>query len=124
LPSCQNSSVNSVCIVAPFSSKKFLQLEWDRLCFKINVSDKAQQTAKGLEWHNALIQQSSDLIKVRRPKRKAGNYMTVAILADDYRRADAQGLLDLQKTVQVLRDLESFMDAAARIPRSATSTPE
>lgn len=50
--------------------------------------------------------------------------MTVAILADDYRRADAQGLLDLQKTVQVLRDLESFMDAAARIPRSATSTPE
>ena len=41
--------------------------------------------------------------------------MTVAVLRDDYRQKDTQGRLDLEKTIHVLRDAESFMDAAAGV---------
>jgi hypothetical protein len=36
-----------------------------------------------------------------------------AVLEADYRQLDGQGRLDFEKTVQVLRNAESFMDAAS-----------
>lgn len=92
---------------------KYLQLERAKLCFKINVADKAHQTAKWLAWNQDLIRlNGTSGVKVKKTRRKEGDCMTVAVLAADYRQADAQGRLDFEKTVQVLRDAEGFMDAA------------
>jgi hypothetical protein len=100
---------------------KYLQLEWTKLCFKINVIDEAQQAAKWLEWNHALMRlNGTSGVKVKMSRRKAGDCMTVALLAGDYRQADADGRLDFEKTVQVLRDAESFMDAAG-LSHSATA---
>jgi len=93
---------------------KYLQLEWAKLCFKINVPAEAHQAAKWLEWNHALMRPNGTSgVKIKRSRRKAGDCMTVALLAADYRQPDGQGRLDFEKTVQVLRDAESFMDAAA-----------
>jgi hypothetical protein len=92
---------------------KYLQLEWAKLCFKINVPDESQQAGKWLEWNHALLRlNGASGVKVKRSRRKAGDCMTVALLAADYRQPDDQGRLDFEKTVQVLRDAEGFMDAA------------
>ena len=99
---------------------KYLQLEWDKLCFKINVPDEAQQTSKWLEWNHALMRlNGASGVKVKRSRRKAGDCMTVALLAADYRQPDGQGRLDLEKTVQVLRGAESFMDAGVALNEKA-----
>lgn len=95
---------------------KYLQLERAKLCFKINVPDKVHQTAKWLEWNHALMRHNGvSGGSVRRSKRKEGDCMTVAALGTDYRQPDSHGLLDFERTVQVLRDAESFMDAAVGV---------
>lgn len=104
---------------------KYLQLERAKLCFKTNVSDPAQQTAKWKEWNLALLQRNGDSgVKIKRSRRKEGDCMTVAVLAADYRQPDAQGRLDFEKTVQVLRDAEAFMDAAIGGPVERPSLME
>ena len=48
--------------------------------------------------------------------------MTVATLEGDYRQAGPNGLLDLEKTITLLRQAERLQDAAAQGQRpSATS---
>ena len=99
---------------------KYLQLENEKLCFKIMVTDEAQQTAKWWEWHNALAAESGSVgIKITKPVRRDGRTMTVAVLDGDYRQTDAGGSLDLEGTVAVLRRAEALVDAAANRLASA-----
>lgn len=60
-------------------------------------------------------QNGSGGCNIVKSKRKEGDCMTVAVLGTDYRQPDGQGLLDFEKTVQVLRNAESFMDAAVGV---------
>lgn len=91
---------------------KYLQLENDKLCFKIMVPDEAQQMSKWQEWHKALMAESGpDGLKITKPVRRKGRCMTVAVLDGDYRQ-EAEGRLDLDRTVAVLRKAEALMDAA------------
>jgi hypothetical protein len=92
---------------------KYLQVERANLCFKISVPDKAQQTAKWLEWNHTLMRlNGTGGVKLRKSRRKIGDCMTVAVLDGNYRQPDGQGRLDMEKTVQVLLEAQSFMDAA------------
>jgi PD-(D/E)XK nuclease superfamily protein len=95
-----------------WQGEKFLQLENEKLCFKVTVPDEAQQTAKWWEWHNALMAESGvGCVKIKKPVRREGKWMTVAVLDGDYRQS-AEGHLDLDQTVETLRKAEALMDAA------------
>jgi hypothetical protein len=91
---------------------KFLRLMGDELCFRIVVSDGAQQKEKWNQWYAALMGQNTAGIKIKKAKCKLGRRMGVAVLDGDYRRANEQGLLDLDLTVEVLKNAEKLMDAA------------
>ena len=93
---------------------KYLQLENDKLCFKIEVEDKTQQAAQWESWHGALVKttQNAPLSVVRPAHRRSGTWMTVAVLAGDYRKSSETGLLDMKATVELLRQAESLLDAA------------
>jgi len=92
---------------------KRLALENEKLCFKISVPEEGQQTAKWREWHKALMAKSgASGLKIKKPVRRKGRTMTVAVLDGDYRQKDADGRLDLDQTVDTLRRAEALMDAA------------
>jgi len=92
---------------------KYLQMENEKLCFKINVPDVAEQTTKWLAWHQTLMAKNgTNGVTIGKTARRPGRYMTVAALDSDYRHADQNGLLDFEKTVDQLRAVESFMDTA------------
>jgi len=102
---------------------KYLQLEYDKLCFRIEVPEKTQRTAKWLEWHKTLMTQNgTNGVKIEKPTRRAGQFMTVAVLEGNYRQSDAGGLLHLDRTVEMLRNAEALMDAAlSTIPSGVRS---
>jgi len=93
--------------------KKYLQLEMEKLCFKIEVEEKEEQSEHRNDWYNRLIAASeSASLPVSKPSRFGrGTWMTAAILSDDYRKCDDDGLLDLAATVEGLREAERFMDS-------------
>lgn len=91
---------------------KYLQLEDEKLCFKVKVPDKAQRPTQWRAWHNSLMAESgAGDVKLVKPVRRDGRWMTVAVLDGDYRR-ETDGTLDLDRTVAVLRRAEALMDAA------------
>ncbi len=93
---------------------KYLQLEMEKLCFKIEVEDESKQSARRNDWHAVLIEESVNApLAISKPSRFGkGTYMTVAILDDDYRRTDSSGLLDIDATVSVLRQAQELLDSA------------
>lgn len=95
--------------------EKYLQLEHERLCFKVTVPDEVQRATKWREWHNALMAECGIIgMKLVKPVRRDGWWMTVAVLDGDYRRVGANGALDLDGTLVVLRRAEALVDAAAK----------
>jgi hypothetical protein len=97
---------------------KYLQLENEKLCFKIQVNDedRSLRTKEWLDWYQALLSKSGDLdLRLTRGHRRLGRWMTVAFLGErkcpEYRQANG-GILDFGQTVQVLKRAEALMDAA------------
>jgi hypothetical protein len=97
---------------------KYLQLENEKLCFKIQVNDKEKslRTKEWLDWYQALLSKSDKFdLKFRRGHRRLGTWMTVAFLGErkrpEYRQANG-GILDFDQTVQVLKRADALMDAA------------
>jgi hypothetical protein len=92
---------------------KLLALSEGKLIFKIEVKEKMHRKAKWVEWNQLLMAKSGTSgINLIKPKRKLGKRMTVAVLDGDYRQRDNRGLLDLPRTVDMLRRAEALMDAA------------
>ena len=93
---------------------RFLQLEGKKLCFKIEVKEKSEQTKKWQEWHNALIANViPGGIRLSKPVHRAGTWTTVAVLEGGYLQTHENGTLDLENTHQVLQKAVALMDAAA-----------
>ncbi len=106
-----------------WKGNKYLQLENDKLCFKIEVKDKAGQAAAWEDWNRILTAESvkAALPIVRPGRRKNGTWMTVAVRTGDYRQADQHGILSLPSTIEVLRSAESFLDTCvAKLSNSQT----
>jgi hypothetical protein len=97
-----------------WKGKKYLQLENEKLCFKIEVKDKSRQAAEWEEWHRILaVESAKTTLPIVRPgRRKSGTWMTVALLQCDYRQVDQNGILDMGKTLEVLRSVEAFLDTS------------
>lgn len=99
---------------------KYLLLREAEICYKVNVAepDKGRRRAAWIEWHAALTAEASQRgCGLTREKRALGKDMTVACIPGDYRRWDEAGRLDLDRTVENLREAESLHDAAlVRLP--------
>jgi len=90
----------------------YLQLEEQNLCFKIWVKDTQRRGELREYWHEKIMAagKSSGLL-LKRPNRfGSGEYMTVALLATDYRLTGEDGLLDMEKTLGVLRSAQAIID--------------
>ncbi len=93
--------------------EQYLQLEMEKFCFKIWVADKSKRAELRNFWHSKLIKESHvHGLKLKRPDRFGnGEYMTVAVLAQEYRSTNAQGVLDLCETCTLIRKAEALLDA-------------
>jgi len=94
----------------------YLQLEEGKACFKVEVGDVDKAQELKFKWNKKIIEAgtkyASENINVVRPSRmRVGNYMTVAVLKDDYRVWKGEKL-DLDATVENLKIMERVLDDA------------
>ena len=93
----------------------YLQLEQDKLCFKIciddeNASDEERDFWK-FRWNQLFCETGKDSGVVRPKVLRRGVYMTVAIFNGEYRVANQNGCIDIQATVKRLKSMENVLDA-------------
>ena len=96
-------------------SRLYLQLEWDRLCFKVGAARASRERRNELkwEWNEKITGQHERVIK---PKvMRQGSTMTVAEHQDGWLRYDECGVLDLDASLDVLREAERTLLAAVGI---------
>lgn len=91
----------------------YLQLEEDKLCFKIAVDDESERGSARDEASLHILESASYVgVAADRPKRMGnGKYMTVACFSKDYRVFTDQQL-DFDATLANLREAQSILDAA------------
>jgi len=96
--------------------KQYLQLEQDKLCFKIWVKNKDQRRALRAKWHKIIKNKANDVaIKLVKPTRFGnGKYMTVCVFDAEYRKTTA-GLIDMDATVEQLRKAENLLKSVHEI---------
>ncbi len=93
----------------PEDCSAYLQLEYDKLCFKLDLNDLPNE--KRWEWCDRITSQSE--LAVKPSKMGSGNVVTVAVYEGGWIRFDDRGVLDLKKTVEVLRSAEKILRQAA-----------
>lgn len=93
--------------------EQYLQIEQEKFCFKIWVSDPEKRGRLRDHWHKKIVKECpTHGIKAKRPDRFGnGEYMTVAILDQEFRIVDDQGLLDIQQTIKVIKAAEMVLDS-------------
>ena len=95
----------------------YLQLEHEKLCFKVWAGDSSTEKQDELKWEwNARITGLHERV-VKPPVMRRGGTMTVAVHEDGWLRYDDEGVLSLDRTVEVLREAEQVLLAAARASR-------
>lgn len=90
----------------------YLQLEQEKFCFKIVPPADQDRYNLGNEWSARIIKHSENRgLRSTRPSRiRRGDYMTVAILAEEFRKVNADGLIDLAATIKVLQSAQQVID--------------
>lgn len=96
------------------SHPAYLQLEMEALCFKIEPEDSSPERLDEMkwEWNERITRQHAKVVKPKVMRR--GKTMTVAVYEDGWLRFDDKGVLDLDATVESLRQVEQVLAAAAR----------
>jgi hypothetical protein len=93
--------------------EQYLQLEEPKLCFKIAVYDKSKRSDFKWQWHERFTRASvGSPLNVIKPVLRDGECMTVAIVEGDYRRTGKDGLIDLDKTMEVIQEAQKIHDRA------------
>lgn len=90
----------------------YLQLEQEKFCFKISVDDENKRRDLRQYWYEKINAKSLECdLKARRPQRFGnGQYMTVAILDQEYRIVNNEGLIDMESTIKILKAAQSVID--------------
>ena len=98
----------------PEGCPAYLQLEFEKLCFKVDAEDSstAQQDELKWEWHKRITAQHEHVVKPNRMRR--GATMTVAVHEEGWLRYDEEGVLSLDDTAAALRQAGQLLVAAAR----------
>jgi hypothetical protein len=92
--------------------EQYLQLEENKLCFKIRVGDNSDKRELRSRWHSLIKNKSSDIknLSIIKPTRfGSGKYMTVCISPNDYRVTKADNRIDILKTIELLKSAESLL---------------
>lgn len=98
-------------------SNQYLQLQEDRLCFKISVKDRSRRGERRHHWHQRILKAARELGQpVIKPARLgSGESMTVALYDGEYRVLNAEGVLDFDATLARLRDAQAVLDLAVKV---------
>ena len=92
--------------------EQYLQLEEDKLCFKISVGEKSPDVRRSLrsKWYELVRAKGQEYgLDLVRPRRFGnGKCLTVCVFNGDYRESD-NDLIDMEKTVARLRKAECLL---------------
>jgi hypothetical protein len=94
----------------------YLQLEGEKLCFKVSICDrhKASACVRRNLFSEAVLEAATGL-GVKKPSRFGkGTWMTVAVFDGDYRAPAGKNQLDWQYTATILATAEKVLKAAVR----------
>jgi hypothetical protein len=91
----------------------YLQLEQDKLCFKIMVEGESSRRNAREDAYESVQRTASQLsVNIERPERMGnGKFMTVARRKEDY-RVMTNGKLDLAATLENLKKAQQLLDTA------------
>ena len=91
-----------------------MQLEFEKLCFKVGAEDSSteQQDELKWEWHERITAQHERVVKPNRMRR--GATMTVAVHEEGWLHYDNEDNLSIDGTVEALRQAERWLLSAAR----------
>lgn len=93
--------------------ERYLQLEERKLCFKIAVYEESRRTDLKWKWHERFLKAAeASPLSVVKPVLRNGTWMTVAVVDGDYRSANKDGKIDLEKTLDMLREAQRIHDKA------------
>jgi hypothetical protein len=98
--------------------EQYLQLEENKLCFKVKVSTTTDKRELRAQWYNILKSNSSEIkgLTIEKPHRfGSGKYMTVCINKDDYRVTKANNRIDIGKTIELLKSAESLLTSVQTV---------
>ena len=91
---------------------QYLQLEEDKLCFKISVGENSPDERRFLrsKWYEIVRAKGQEYgLDLVRPRRFGnGRWMTVCVFNGDYRESD-NDFIDMEKTVARLRKAECLL---------------
>lgn len=94
----------------------YLQLEQDKLCFKIWVGDNWDKRKARNYWHDLIINCASNLdtnLTVTKPPRFGnGSFMTVCIASNEFRITTSDGVIDLPQTITMIRNANQIIERA------------
>jgi hypothetical protein len=95
--------------------QQYMQLENEKLCYKVWVKDANQRKRLRDRWSALVVTagQQSGLPITRPPRMGTGATMTVAILDADYRQVTGDSLLDIDGTARFVRRCEDVLHAPA-----------
>lgn len=97
--------------------EQYLQLEENKLCFKIYVEDETKRAGLRSKWSERIINASKNSsLKLLKPILRNGHTMTVAVAERDYRQFDSDGKINLEKTLIEIRKAEEIIDEARNSP--------
>lgn len=105
-----NQSGGFMCFSFSWQGAAYLQLEQDKLCFKIDVKERRNRAHQRWAWHNAFMAAAKSAgLKLRKPHRfGTGSTMTVCLLDEEYRKVK-NGVLDMPETVRFIKKISDFM---------------
>ena len=86
-------------------------MEQNKLCFKVGEVEKSIRGIVRNKWYNILINNADKFgLKVKKPARFGnGNYMTVAVLDEEYRKTASDGKIELLETFEFIRKIENML---------------
>jgi hypothetical protein len=93
--------------------EQYLQLEEDRLCFKISVDKSRNRTELRTKWYEQIKEKAKENeLSLKKPGRFGnGQYMTVCIYDGDYRVTNDDNVIDITGTVTLLKKAESLLES-------------
>ncbi|GHG08104.1 PD-(D/E)XK nuclease family protein [Thalassotalea marina] len=94
--------------------QQYLQLEEEKLCFKIWVAEGESRTELRSYWHQIINKEAKAFteLDVKKPDRFGnGHYMTVCINSKDYRVINQDNTIDFAQTVKLLRSAEQLLNS-------------
>ena len=91
--------------------EQYLQLEEDKLCFKIWVDESQDRIELRSMWHSRVKEKGTEFdLLIERPTRFGnGKYMTVCIYDGEYRITDGNGVINFDRTLKRLKKAEELL---------------